>query len=101
MVKRILLPDDDHRPPAPLTVEELEVGLLDHAASGFRDEHVEAFRETVVAAIRETSDLLRTEEMPAHWRVQLDRQVRHMRRYVEVADLYLARRGGTAKRLLN
>ena len=67
----------------------------------FRDEHVEAFRNTVIAAIRETSDLLRSEDMPPRWRKQLQRQVRHMRSYVEVADLYLARQRGTASRLVN
>src|SRR3954468_24060719 len=98
MTKRSLIPDQEHCP-APLTVEELEMGLL--ADGGFSDEHVEAFRETVIAAIRETSDLLREVDMPGRWREQLRRQVRHMRDYVEVADLYLARRNGVAGRLLN
>jgi len=92
MAKRIFLPESE--PAATLlTVEALEMG--------FSDGHVEAFRETVIAAIRETSDLLRTEEMPARWRAQLDRQVRHMRHYVEIADLYLAKQNGSARRLIN
>ena len=58
MAKRIFLPESE--PAATLlTVEELVMG--------FSDGHVEAFRETVIAAIRETSDLLRTEEMPARF----------------------------------
>lgn len=101
MAKPILLPACEHRTPTPLTMEELEFGLLDSSDGGFQDTHVEAFRETVIEAIRETSDILRTEDMPARWRAQLDRQVRHMRRYVEVADLYLARRGGRAAYPLN
>jgi len=92
MAKRIFLPESE--PAATLlSVEELEMG--------FSDGHVEAFRATVIAAIRETSDLLRTEEMPARWRAQLDRQVRHMRHYVEIADLYLAKQNGSARRLIN
>jgi hypothetical protein len=101
MAKRILLPESELPAVAPLSVEELEIGLLRGAGGAFRDEHVEAFRETVIAAIRETSDLLRTEDMPPRWRARLDRQVRHMRHYVEIADLYLARRSGEARELLN
>lgn len=92
MTNRIFFPDS--KPAAgPLSVEELEMG--------FCDDQVEAFRETVLAAIDETSQLLRDEVMPERWREQLGRQVRHMRHYVEIADLYLARRGGSARRLLN
>lgn len=91
MTKRIFF--TDNAPAAPLTVEELEMG--------FCDDQVEAFRETVLAAIRETSALLQAEEMPPGWREQLARQVRHMRHYVEIADLYLARQNGSARRLLN
>lgn len=98
MAKQILLPEIEP-PSSPLTIEELEIGLRD--GGGFGDGHVEAFRDTVVAAIEETSALLKSEDMPPRWREQLGRQVRHMRHYVEIADLYLARQNGTAKRLLN
>ena len=81
----------------PLTVEELEVGLLElgsQGQDGFWEDHVEVFRDTILAAIRETSDVLRAEGVPPKWRSELNRQLRAMHDYVEVADLYLARRSG-------
>jgi len=97
MAKRILLTEIE--PPASaMTIDELETGLH---GGGFGDGHVEAFRDTVIAAIEETSALLKSEDMPPRWRERLGRQVRHMQHYVEIADLYLARQNGTARRLLN
>ena len=52
MAKPILLPACEHRTPTPLTMEELEFGLLDSSDGGFQDTHVEAFRETVIEAAR-------------------------------------------------
>ena len=97
VAKRILLSEIEQAA-SPLTIEELETGL--RSGGAFGDENVEAFRDTVIAAIQETSALLLDEDMPTRWREQLGRQVRHMRRYVEIADLYLARQNGTATRLI-
>ena len=78
-----------------LSIGELEDGIKVLDAGGsedFWDEHVDAFRDTVVDAIRETCEILDTEDMPRRWRAQLNRQVEAMRKYVCLADFYLATR---------
>lgn len=84
---------------APLTIEELEAGLrmFDSDAfepTAFWDENVEAFRQTVLVALRETSEALLWLPMPEHVRSELELQLPELRRYIELADAYAAKRAG-------
>ena len=76
---------------APLTVEQLETGLLsmsdrDTDLTAFWSEHVEAFRRTIFVAIRDTSDALRSPEIPQCWRLQLERQLEELVGYLDLMD---------------
>ena len=76
---------------APLTVEQLETGLLsmsdrDTDLTAFWSEHVEAFRRTMFVAIRDTSDALRSPEIPLGWRLQLERQLEELVGYLDLMD---------------
>ena len=84
---------------APLSVEQLEAGLLileggTVAASRFRDEALAPFRETVRLALRETSDALLMPGLPPEARALLNRQHRLLRLYAALADRRLAQRAG-------
>jgi hypothetical protein len=81
----------------PLSIEQLEAGLRFLNAGScdsdsFWDANVATFRLTALAAIRETSDALLSSRMPERWRAELEGQVVALRRYVELADDYVARR---------
>ena len=102
MVKRITDTEAASRQPDPLTMEELEIGLLQLGGPGdscFWDKNIRAFRESVLAAIRDTKHILDSEDVPPKWRSQLDRQLHVMLGYIEIADQYLARQGGPSGRV--
>ena len=89
-----------NRPPllrgsCPLSIEQLERGLLFFDETSTEqdddfDEHVAAFRQTVLVAIQETSAALLMPDVPSRWRVELERQVKALRRYAAFADRYMA-----------
>lgn len=84
---------------APLSVEELEAGLLmlDQgiiAPGAFWDANLIAFRQAMLIAIHETSGLLRAKRLPPRWRRELQVQLRALHGYVEIVDCYAARRAG-------
>ena len=80
----------------PLSIEQLEAGLCFLNAGvdrdRFWDANIAAFRQTALAAIRETSDALLSRRLPGRWRAELEGQVVALRRYVELADDYVAQR---------
>ena len=81
----------------PLSIEQLEAGLriMDSKDGGLRafwDENIAAFRQTVLFAISETSETLRTPFVPLDCRIELERQLEDLIRYIELADRYIARR---------
>ena len=82
--------------PAPLTIEELEIGLRllsrGEADHEFWDNHIDAFRQTVLLAIRETSDALLSPRIPLKWRLELEGQLESLVRYVELANRYVEQR---------
>lgn len=82
---------------APLSIEQLELGLRllgrgDIDQNAFWDENIEAFRQTVLFAIRDTSDALLLPAVPERWRLELERQLEQLVRYIELADRYITRR---------
>ena len=82
---------------APLSIEQLELGLRllgqgDIEQNAFWDENIEAFRQTVLFAIRDTSDALLLPAVPERWRLELERQLEQLVRYIELADRYITRR---------
>ena len=88
-----------------LTVEELEEGLrqLDRGeipSDTFWDENLTAFRQAMVVAIGETSGML-TGGVPTRWRQKLEAQLKALRLYVEIVDLYVLSREAAAKSRLN
>ena len=83
--------------PAPLSIEELEVGLRklndDRTdLNSFWDEHVAAFRQTVLLAIRETSNALLVPTIPLRWRLELEGELEELIKYIAMADRYIERR---------
>jgi hypothetical protein len=89
----------------PLSVEELEAGLrqLDRgeiASDTFWDENLTAFRQAMLAAIGETSDML-AGRLPYRWRREFEVQIEALRGYVDIVDVYIARRGAAAGGRLN
>ena len=80
---------------APLSIEELETGLRilvdgNVDQNGFWDENITAFRQTVLLAIRETSDALLSPSITLHWREELESQLRHLLRHLELANRHIA-----------
>jgi hypothetical protein len=65
---------------------------IDGSLRAFWDENIAVFRQTVLFAISETSDALRTPMIPLDWRIELERQLEDLVRYIELADRYIARR---------
>jgi hypothetical protein len=92
---------EPHRPPvAPLSLEQLEAGLLlldrietDHRRFWF--EHEGAFQATVRLAIRETAEALMLQQMPLELRRELERQLKWLTTYLRQEEL---RAGGPAPR---
>src|SRR5437762_11298258 len=82
---------------APLSIEELEIGLLslgrdDVDLKEFWDENILGFRQTALFAIRETSDALLSPKIPLRWRIELENQLDALVRYIKLADRYIAQR---------
>jgi hypothetical protein len=85
------------RPVAPLSIEELEFGLLsldrhDVDLKTFWDKNIVGFRRTVLFAIRETSEALLSPTITLRWRIELQSQLEDLVRYIRLADRYVARR---------
>ena len=94
--QRISFPLDE-RLSDPLTIAELESGLLaldadDLDQVAFWDEHVAAFKQTVLLAIRDTTDALLAVSMPNEWREELEGQLKALLGYLELTDRYVAAR---------
>src|SRR3982751_3773138 len=82
---------------APLSIEELEKGLLSlgrHEVdlNAFWDENIIGFRQTVLFAICETSDALMSPTITPAWRVELENELGALLRYIKQADRYIAKR---------
>ena len=60
----------------------------------FWDQNISAFRETVLVAMRETSEALRSAKYLSTFRTELEGQAGPLKFYLEIANSYLARRGG-------
>jgi hypothetical protein len=60
----------------------------------FWDQNISAFRETVLVAMRETSEALRSAKISLDLRTELEGQAGPLKFYLEIANSYLARRGG-------
>lgn len=78
----------------PLSIEELEAGLLEldwanAEFSAFWDKNIYSFRYTVLFAIRETSDALLETKIPLRWRRELQSQLEELVRYINLADRYI------------
>jgi hypothetical protein len=87
--------------PAPLSIEELEIGLVSLGRSdvnlmAFWDENIARFRQTVLLAIRDTSDALLSPKITLAWRIELESQLDALVRYISLADRYIALRSPTA-----
>ena len=81
----------------PLSIEELEAGLrilntVEVNLNAFWDENIASFRQTVLLSIRDTTDALLSPTIPLHWRARFERELDALIRYLELADLYIARR---------
>jgi hypothetical protein len=80
---------------AMLTVDELEtgLGLLDRGAieqNEFWDRNITAFRRAVVSAIAETLKALESKDLSPAWQSDLQCQLTALRRFVDLADRYVA-----------
>jgi hypothetical protein len=80
---------------AMLTVDELEagLGLLDRGAieqNEFWDRNITAFRRAVVSAIAETLKALESKDLSPAWQSELQCQLTALRRFVDLADRYVA-----------
>jgi|tagenome__1003787_1003787.scaffolds.fasta_scaffold19626804_1 hypothetical protein len=89
----------------PLSIEQLEAGLraLDDVKTNqddFWEENLDAFRQTLLFAIRETSDALLAPRISAPWRIELERQLSELVRFMELTDrcLFSCEPGASAPR---
>jgi hypothetical protein len=87
---------DEACPLAPLSIEELEIGLLslschDVDLKTFWDQNIVGFRRTVLFAIRETSEALLSPTITLRWRIELESQLEALVRYIGLAERYIAR----------
>jgi hypothetical protein len=81
----------------PLSIEELEAGLLsldwdNLDLNAFWDSNIFSFRQTVLVAIRDTSDALLEPKIPRRWRLELQGQLEELVRYIDLADRYIEAR---------
>ena len=81
--------------PRPLSIDELEAGLLSLDDAGldrmaFWDEHIHPFKQTVLIAIRDTSAALLTPNLPVAWRTELEAQIKELTAHLELANRYVA-----------
>jgi hypothetical protein len=82
----------------PLDIEQLEAGLrilntVEVNLNAFWDENIASFRQTVLLSIRDTTDALLSPTITLYWRARFEHELEALIRYLELADLYIARRG--------
>ena len=82
----------------PLNIEQLEAGLrilntVEVNLNAFWDENIASFRQTVLLSIRDTTDALLSPTITLYWRARFEHELEALIRYLELADLYIARRG--------